>query len=47
MTALHMAAICNDIESVRYLVSAGTDRKLSNSSGELPFDCTTVLEIRQ
>lgn len=46
-SALHEAASANDVEVVKYLLSAGANKGLVNISGELPFDCTTELDIQK
>merc|ERR1712228_845520 len=37
-TALHQAAQAGDRETVRFLISRGADRRLTNSNGQTPLD---------
>ena len=46
-SALHEAASANDVEVVKYLLTVGADKTLVNLSGDLPFDCTTELDVQK
>ena len=45
-SALHEAATMNELSCVKYLLSVGADVNLTNSLGEMPFDCSHMLDIQ-
>ena len=46
-TALHEAAETNSLAAVQYLLSVGAQTSIQNALGEIPFDCSNTLEIKQ
>lgn len=46
-TPLHEAASANSLDVVEYLLELGADISAKNSSGEVPFDCSTSVEVRK
>ncbi len=46
-TALHEAALMNELVTVKYLLSVGANKDMINSAGEKPFDCTKMSEIQE
>ena len=46
-TALHEAATANSAGCVQVLLAAGARLDLVNGSGETPFDCTHLHDIKR
>ena len=46
-TPLHEAASANSMGCVSYLLSAGARQDVCNASGETPFDCSTLHEVKK
>jgi ankyrin repeat protein len=46
-TPLHEAAVANSLDTVCCLLEAGADLSAQNFAGEVPFDCSTSIEIRK
>ena len=46
-TPLHEAAAANSLDIVDCLLEAGADLSAQNIAGEVPFDCSTSVEVRK
>ena len=46
-TALHEAAAANSVAGVAYLLSVGASQDVCNASGETPFDCSRLHEVKK
>lgn len=46
-TPLHEAAAANSLDIVGCLLEAGADVSVQNNAGEVPFDCSTSIEVRK